>query len=67
MIYDFKIDDVEENSPFWYVCENIERNQRVLDVGCATGYLGEFLKNNFDVDIVGIDYQDYHLNKARKA
>ena len=66
MIYDFKIDDVEENSPFWYICENIGRNQRVLDVGCATGYLGELLKNNFEVDIVGIDYQDYHLNKAQK-
>ena len=41
-------------------------NQKVLDVGCATGYLGEFLKNNFDVDVVGIDYQDYHINEARK-
>ena len=66
MIYDFKIDDIEENTPFWYVCENIEINQKVLDVGCATGYLGEILKNNFDVDIVGIDIQDYHLEKARK-
>ncbi len=66
MIYDFKIEDVEENTPFWYVCENIEKNQKVLDVGCATGYLGEILKNNFDVDVVGVDNQDYHLDKARK-
>ena len=66
MIYDFKIDDVEENTPFWYVCQNIERNQKVLDVGCATGYLGEILKANKDVDIVGLDNQDDHIDKARK-
>jgi len=66
MIYDFKIDSINENSPIMYICENIGRNQRVLDVGCATGYLGEFLKNNFNVEVVGIDYQDYHINEARK-
>ena len=66
MIYDVKLEDVKENSPWWYVYENISENQRVLDVGCATGYLGELLKNNFDVNIVGVDYQDFHLDKARK-
>ena len=58
--------DAKKNSPWWYVCENISGNQRVLDVGCATGYLGEILKNNFDVDVVGVDNQDFHLDKARK-
>ncbi len=66
MIYDFKIDNVEENTPFWYVCENIQKDEKVLDVGCATGYLGEILKNNFDAEVVGVDNQDYHLDKARK-
>ena len=66
MIYDFKLVDVKENSTWWYVCENISRGQRVLDVGCATGHLGELLKSNFDVNIVGVDNQDIHLDKARK-
>ena len=67
MIYNFEMDDAKENSPWWYVCENIEGNQKVLDVGCATGYLGNILKNNFDnIDIVGIDNQDFHLDKAKK-
>ncbi|MDD3984511.1 MAG: class I SAM-dependent methyltransferase [Methanobacterium sp.] len=48
------------------MCDNIEKNQKVLDVGCATGYLGAYLKNNFDVDIVGIDYKEYHIEKAKK-
>ena len=64
MIHDFKMVDAEENSPWRYVCDNVSKNQRVLDVGCATGYLGELLKKNFDVDIVGVDNQDYHLEKA---
>ena len=66
MIYEFEIDDIQENTPFWYVCDNIVLNQKVLDVGCATGYLGQFLKNNLDVEVVGVDYQDYHLNEAKK-
>ena len=66
MIYDFEMENIKENSPYWYICENIKSKQKVLDVGCATGYLGSYLKNNFDVDIIGIDYQDYHLKKAKK-
>lgn len=64
MIYDLKVDAVDENSPFWYVRENISENQKVLDVGCATGYLGEYLKSILDLDLVGVDYLDFHLKKA---
>ena len=66
MIYEFKIEDIEEYTPFWYVTKNIKVNQKVLDVGCATGYLGAYLKKKLDVDIVGIDNQDYHLEKAKE-
>ena len=33
----------------------IEKNARVLDVGCDDGTLMEFLKNNKNVDIRGIE------------
>jgi len=66
MIYDFELEKVKKNTPYWYVCDNITHNQKILDVGCATGYLGLYLRKNFDVDIIGIDNQDYHLDKARK-
>ena len=66
MIYDFKVESIGENSAYRYVYDNITKNQKVLDVGCATGYFGEYLKNNLDVDIVGVDYQEYHLEKAEK-
>jgi ubiquinone/menaquinone biosynthesis C-methylase UbiE len=66
MIYEFKIDDIKENTPFWYVLKNIESNQKVLDVGCATGYLGTHLKNKLNAELVGIDNQNYHLEKAEE-
>ena len=33
----------------------IEKNSRVLDVGCDDGTLMEFLKNNKNIDIRGIE------------
>ena len=64
MIYDLKVDEIGENSPYWYVSKNISNDQKVLDVGCATGYLGEYLKNFFDFELIGVDYDDYYLKKA---
>ena len=37
------------------IADLIETNARVLDVGCNDGTLMEFLKNNKDVDIRGIE------------
>lgn len=64
MIYDLKVDEIGENSPYWYVSKNISEDQKVLDVGCATGYLGAYLKQFFSFELVGVDYDDYYLKKA---
>ena len=73
MIYDsdsvkpfINTDNVEENSPYWYISKHITHKQKILDVGCATGYFGSYLKTNFDADVVGIDFLDYHINEAKK-
>ena len=66
MIYDTELINTGKNSQYWLIYQNIEPGQSVLDVGCATGYLGEYLKNNLNVNIVGLDYQDYHLKKAKE-
>jgi len=49
------------------IYENIEKNQRVLDLGCTTGYLGEFLKDNFEVVGLGLIIKIIILNEARKS
>ena len=40
---------------FEIIAELIEKNSRVLDVGCDDGTLMEFLKKNNEVDIRGIE------------
>ena len=40
---------------FKIISNFIEKNTRVLDVGCGDGTLMEYLKNNKDIDIRGIE------------
>ena len=42
----------------------IEKNTRVLDVGCGDGVLMEFLKNNKKIDIRGIEISKDHVQKC---
>ncbi len=42
------------------------RNQRVLDVGCASGYLGKILRDNGNY-VVGIDTNTKDIIKAKKV
>ena len=40
---------------FQVIAELIEKNKKVLDVGCGDGTLMEFLKNNKNINIRGIE------------
>ena len=40
---------------FKIISDFIEKNTRVLDVGCGDGTLMEFLQNNKEIDIRGIE------------
>ena len=40
---------------FKIIAKLIEKNTRVLDVGCGDGTLIEFLQNNKKIDIRGIE------------
>mgnify|MGYP006091025795 FL=1 len=42
----------------------IEKNTRVLDVGCGDGTLMEFLKNNKEIDIRGIEISKNNAQKC---
>lgn len=45
--------------------EWIERDSKVIDIGCGDGYFGEFLVKNKNVDYVGSDISDTALQAAR--
>ena len=49
---------------FKIISNLIEKNTRVLDVGCGDGTLMEFLKNNKDIDIRGIEISKNNAQKC---
>jgi methionine biosynthesis protein MetW len=49
---------------FKVIADLIEKNTRVLDVGCGDGVLIEFLKDNKNIDIRGLEISK---NKAQKC
>lgn len=57
------VDITIENNPYTKALRQIKEKSYVLDVGCASGYIGEYLFNEKDCEIVGFDigqeYIDY--------
>ncbi|MDC1280035.1 methionine biosynthesis protein MetW [Pelagibacteraceae bacterium] len=49
---------------FQIISNFIEKNTRVLDVGCGDGTLMEFLKNNKNIDIRGIEISKKNAQKC---
>jgi methionine biosynthesis protein MetW len=48
------------------ILSKIPANSLVLDVGCAQGYLAEFLKKNKDCTVYGIDLEKQAAQKAKR-
>ena len=51
---------------FKVITNLVEKNTRVLDVGCGDGTLMEFLKNNKKIDIRGIEISKNNVQKCIK-
>ena len=49
---------------FKIISSLIEKNTRVLDVGCGDGVLMDFLKNNKGIDIRGIEISKNNVQKC---
>jgi methionine biosynthesis protein MetW len=49
---------------FKVIADLIERNTRVLDVGCADGVLMEFLRDNKNIDIRGLEISKDKVQKC---
>ena len=51
---------------FKVIADLIEKNTRVLDVGCADGILMEFLRDNKSIDIRGLEISKEKVQKCIK-
>ena len=49
---------------FKIISNLIEKNTRVLDVGCGDGILMEYLKYNKEIDIRGIEISKDNVQKC---
>jgi len=63
--YDSYIDLDEENSPWTKMVELMGEKKRVIDFGCATGYLAEALRG-CGCNVIGIDNDEEALAKAAR-
>jgi O-antigen biosynthesis protein len=56
----------DPHSPHSIILKFIKSGQSILDVGCNTGYIGEYLIKNRNCVCDGIDYLDEFLEKAKE-
>ena len=50
---------------FQVIAELIEKNKKVLDVGCGDGTLMEFLKNNKNINIRGLEISKNKVQECK--
>ncbi|MHA1268770.1 MAG: class I SAM-dependent methyltransferase [Candidatus Helarchaeota archaeon] len=54
-----------KGSAHYRILELVEKNKKILDVGCGVGRLGKYLSKNSD-ELIGIDINKNDLEKAKK-
>lgn len=66
-IYKNTINIENSNTSHTKIVNEIKDSANVLDVGCAGGYIGEYLFKERNCTIVGIDYNSGHLDTAKET
>jgi methionine biosynthesis protein MetW len=64
MKYHSCIDLNNNNNTHTMILSSIEKNSKVLDIGCAQGYLGEYLNKEKECEVVGVDFLQSHIEQA---
>lgn len=64
-IYDFDV-IMTENSSHLYVLQQIRPNCRILECGCATGYMTKYLKEKLDAQVWIVEFNEEAFEKAKQ-
>ncbi|MEW8507345.1 MAG: glycosyltransferase [Candidatus Thiodiazotropha sp.] len=67
MEYDYKLDLNVENNSHTQLVRRIPPGSRVLELGCATGYMSDYLRRELGCYVVGVEYDRAMANKAKSA
>lgn len=65
MRYNILVDVSNPNTSYSKLLQEIQGGTKVLDVGCATGLLGEYLAKEKECQIVGVDNDKELISAAR--
>lgn len=57
----------EGKSTLGIAYKNIKDNEKVLEIGCATGYWGKYVKKNKNIELIGLDYSAEQLCEAEET
>lgn len=66
MKYEHKIDLNNENTTFYKILQMISESSTVLEVGCATGYLTQILKEKYNCTVYCIEIDNNAAKLAEK-
>ncbi|MEL0585624.1 MAG: glycosyltransferase [Candidatus Thiodiazotropha sp. (ex. Lucinoma kazani)] len=67
MEYDFKLDLNVENNSHTQLIRRIPPGSRVLELGCATGYMSDYLRRKRNCYVVCVELDRAMANKAKSA
>lgn len=62
--YDYIIDSANENTTHSKILSQVGFDKTVLEIGCSSGYMTEYMKNALNCQVYGIELDE---NAARKA
>lgn len=62
--YEFKLNPHEANDSHMGLARRIKRGESILELGCSSGYLSRFLKQDLGCYVVGIDIDPQALAQA---
>lgn len=65
-VYDGRIELADRNNPRTRIVETIRPGSRVLEVGCATGFMGEFLVTQKSCSVLGVEIEAEAARLARE-
>ena len=63
--YEFTLNTEEMNDSHMGLAMRIKPKQRILELGCSSGYLSKFLKEDLDCTVVGVDIDNESAEQAK--
>ena len=64
--YDFKVNLTEKNNSQTALIDRIKEGERILELGCATGYISQVLKQQLNCYVVGVELDPLAAKRAEE-